>query len=393
MAYFGRAIAGRVEQLATHFKVVVLTGARQTGKTTLLRQLFAERPAVTLDLPQDAALAEESPAEFLRRHPPPLLVDEVQYAPKLFRHLKSVVDASPAKGQFILTGSQRFTLMREVSESLAGRAAVLELFGLSCEELGDALFDALARDQLSGVLARGFYPALWEDPALPPLEFHRSYVATWLERDLRQMLNVGSLRDFERFLRACAARSGQLLNKSELGRDVGLAVSTVTQWLSVLEAAGLIVLLEPWFENATKRLVKTPKLYFADVGLLTFLLGLDARSAATYAGLGALWETFVLGELTRWREAHHPEASLWMYRDRDGLEVDFLVHVGGQLIALDAKLAELPGANEARALNAITPKLPRLVRSALVTPGRASFPHSPRVEVVSGWNLPSWLGR
>ena len=369
----------------------MLTGARQTGKTTLLRELFPDRPAVALDLPQDAALAEESPAEFLRRHPPPLLVDEVQYAPRLFRNLEAVVDRSTAKGQFVLTGSQRFVLMKEVSDSLAGRAAVLELHGLSCAELGDVLFDVLAREQLAGVLARGFYPALWEDPTTSPLDFHHSYVATWLERDLRQLLNVGSLRDFERFLRACAARSGQLVNKSELGRDIGLSVSTVTQWLSVLEAAGLVVLLEPWFENATKRLVKTPKLYFADVGLLTFLLGLDARSVATFAGLGALWETFVIGELMRWREVHHPEASLWMYRDRDGLEVDFLVSVGGQLFALDAKLAELPRAGDARALNLIASRLPRVTRSALVTPSRSGFPHSAGVEVASGWDLPAWL--
>jgi predicted AAA+ superfamily ATPase len=242
------------------------------------------------------------------------------------------------------------------------------------------------------VLARGFYPALWEDLGVPPLDFHRSYTATWLERDLRQALNVGSLRDFERFLRACAARGGQLLNKSELARDVGLSLPTVGEWLSVLEAAGLIVILEPWFANATKRLVKTPKLYFTDVGLQTFLLGLDARSVATWSGLGALWETFVLGELLRWRDAHHPEATLWFYRDRDGVEVDFVVQVGGALLALDAKSAELPGPGEARTLRAALLKLPPVARAALVTPVRgACSPHSERVELVSGWAMRGWL--
>lgn len=369
----------------------MLTGARQTGKTTLLHHLFPERRSVTLDLPQDAALAEDSPTEFLRRHPAPLLVDEVQYAPKLFRHLKVVVDASKARGQFVLTGSQRFVLRKEVSESLAGRAAVLELHPLSCEELGDTFFELVAKGGLVAALSRGFYPALWEDPELPSVEFHRSYLATWLERDLRQMLNVGSLRDFERLIRACAARSAQLLNKSELARDVGVSLSTTTQWLSVLEAAGLIVILEPWFENPTKRLVKTPKLYFTDVGLLAFLLGLDARALETFSGRGALWETAILGELIKWREAHHPEAKLWFYRDRDGVEADFVVDRGGRRFALDAKLGELPRRGDEHGLLTAAAKL-KATRLALVTPTKKpSFPHSARVEVVSGWRLPEWL--
>lgn len=372
----------------------MLTGARQTGKTTLLRALFPGHGQVTLDLPQDAAAAEQTPSDFLGRHPAPLLVDEVQHAPELFRHLKAVVDRSSAKGQFILTGSQRFTLMRAVSESLAGRAAVAQLHPLSAAELGPALRERLAREGLAGVLARGFYPALWDDPALPEVEFHRSYVATWLERDLRQALNVGSLRDFERLLRACAARNGQLLNKAELARDVGVALSTVTQWLSVLEASGLLLLLEPFFDNHTKRLVKTPKLYLLDVGLACFLLGLDARAVAGWTGLGSLWETLVLGELVKWREAYHPEAQLWFYRDRDGLEVDFVVQQGGGLTLLDAKRAELPAAGEERGLLRARQLLgPARVRGlGLVTPVDRTFPRSSEVQVVSGWQLPQLLG-
>lgn len=389
---FKRTIGARISEVGRHFKVVVLTGARQTGKTTLLRELFPAHHQVTLDLPQDAAQAEHAPGEFLARHPPPVFIDEVQYAPGLFRHLKAAVDRSQAKGQFVVTGSQRFTLMKAVSESLAGRAAVLELHGLSCAELGETLDEHRAARHLAGVLARGFFPALWDDLELAPVDFYRSYVATWLERDLRQMLNVGSLRDFDRFLRACAARSAQLLNKTELARDVGLAVATVTQWLSVLEAAGLIVILEPWFANATKRLVKTPKLYFTDVGLLAFLLGLDAAALERWAGLGALWETFVLGELLKWREARHPEATLWFYRDRDGVETDFVVQRGGGLTLLDAKLAELPEAAAARAALATKAKLTaRVDRLGLVTPTTASFPLSAECAVVSGWRLDAWL--
>lgn len=391
--YYRRALANRVQKLVKHFKVLVLTGARQTGKTTLLQELFPKYHHVTLDLPQDAALAEQAPTEFLARHPPPLVVDEVQYAPALFRHLKAVVDASKDKGQVILTGSQRFVLMQKVSESLAGRAAVLQLLPFSVEELGDDVTGLLDEQRLAGVLTRGFYPALWDDPELPATDFHRSYVATWLERDLRQLLNVGSLRDFDRFLRACAARSAQLLNKSELARDVGIAVSTAGEWLSALEASGLIVLLEPWFDNHTKRLVKTPKLYFTDVGLLCFLLGLDARAVEKWAGLGALWETFVFGELLKWQQTRRPEASLWFYRDKDGVEVDFVINASGELTLLDAKLGELPEPRDARGLASAKRALgERVGRMALVTPSRKpAFPLSEGVRVVSGWKLSDWL--
>ena len=390
--YVDRDITGRVQTLARHFKVVVLTGARQTGKTTLLARVFPRHGHVTLDLPQDAASAEHTPDAFLAQHPSPLVVDEVQYAPGLFRHLKAVVDRSTAKGQFILTGSQRFALMKEVTESLAGRAGILHLYPFSSQELGAAFTERLDRDGLWALLARGFYPALWEDPELPAVEFHRSYVATWLERDLRQLLDVGSLRDFERFLRACAARTGQLLNKSELARDVGISVPTATQWLIALQASGLVLLLEPWFENPTKRLVKTPKLYLTDVGLACFLLGLDARALETWSGTGALWETFVLGELLKWREAHAPEASLWFLRTRDGLEVDFVVQRGGKAVLLDAKRAELPQERDAKALFAGRELLGRQAGAlALVTPTRKSFPLDGRVKVVSGFRLPDWL--
>lgn len=389
--YFPRAAAKRLQTLTRHFKVVVLTGARQTGKTTLLRELFPAYAYVTLDLPQDAASAEHTPDEFLARNPPPLVVDEVQYAPALFRHLKALVDRGSAKGRFVLTGSQRFSLMREVTESLAGRAGLLHLYPLSAEELGAAFTERLDRLGLSEVLARGFYPALWDDPELPTIEFHRSYVATWLERDLRQMLDVGSLRDFERFLRACAARTAQLLNRSELARDVGISVPTATHWLSVLQASGLVLLLEP-FENHTKRLVKTPKLYLTDVGLTCFLLGLDARSLETWAGTGALWETFVLGELLKWKEAHAPEAGLWFLRTRDGLEVDFLVQRGTRAVLLDAKRAALPQERDARALLAGRELLGRQAGPlALVTPTRKPYPLDARVSVVSGFELAQWL--
>jgi predicted AAA+ superfamily ATPase len=218
--------------------VVVITGARQTGKTSLVRHLFRDFAIVSLDLPSEAEQAEKQPKAFLARHGRPLIVDEVQHAPGLFRHLKGVVDAERSRnGQFILTGSQKLTLMREVSDSLAGRVAVVELEGLTFSEIRATGADV---DPLS-VAARGTLPELWEKPDLDATEFHRSYVATYLERDLRSMLNVSSLRDFERFLRACAMRSAQVLNKADLARDVGISPSTAGEWLSVLEASNQVL--------------------------------------------------------------------------------------------------------------------------------------------------------
>ena len=215
-----RSIASRIIGLATSFPAVVFTGARQVGKTTLLTSLFPNHRKVSLDLPSEAEKAEREPERFLADNPPPVLIDEVQYAPGLFRHLKVAIDSRRSDpGQFILTGSQKFTLMREVSDSLAGRVGIAELEGLSSEEISGA---GIPLDPIT-LIARGGFPELWTNSNMAVTEFYRSYLSTYLERDVRQLINVSSLRDFERFLRALAARNAQSLNKSELGRDVGIS--------------------------------------------------------------------------------------------------------------------------------------------------------------------------
>src|SRR5258708_2013377 len=254
--------------------VVVLTGARQTGKTSTFLRLFPKHAFVSLDLPAEAEQAEKEPGTFLQRHPPPVLIDEVQYAPGLFRHLKGAVDAHrPRNGQFLLTGSQKFTLMKNVSESLAGRADIAELETLSFAEIRPELPQTV----LHYPTVRGGFPELHANPDIDGSAFYNSYLVTYLERDVRSLANVGSLRDFERFLRACALRSANLLNKADLARDVGIAPSTANQWLSTLEASGQIVLLEPWFSNRTKSIIKSPKLYLADTGLLCALLNIHSQ--------------------------------------------------------------------------------------------------------------------
>jgi predicted AAA+ superfamily ATPase len=342
--WIGRAAEPRLTRAVRTRPVVVVTGARQAGKTALLRRLFPDHAFVSLDLPTEAALAEHEPDRFLARYPVPVIIDEVQYAPSLFRHLKARVDASRSRnGQYLLTGSQKFTLMKGVAESLAGRAEIVELETLSLAEIRSAA----PKVPITAAILRGGFPELHANPDIDGPAFYNSYLATYLERDVRSLANVGSLRDFERFLRACALRSANLLNKAELARDVGIAPSTANQWLSVLEASGQVHLLEPWFSNRTKAMVKSPKLFIADTGVLCALLNIRSEAGlAESPSAGGIWETFVYAQL-RHREFRRGQArGLFFWRDRTG-EVDFVVDTGGRIEILEAKWTELATAGDA----------------------------------------------
>lgn len=353
--WISRGIESRIAALAATRPAVVITGARQTGKTALARRLFPKHAYVSLDLPSAAAQAEHDPTSFLAAHPAPVVIDEVQYAPGLFRHLKRALDARRgSRGRFILTGSQPYTLMQGVADSLAGRAAIVEVEGLSYAEA----MTARPRMSLPRLLLRGGFPELHADPSIDTTEFMRSYVATYLERDLRSQLRVGSLRDFERFVRSAALRSAQLLNKAELARDVAISGSTSGEWLALLERGGIVTLLEPWFSNRGKSLVKTPKLYFRDTGLAAFLMGIRSEEELVASPLaGAIWETFVCGELRRALAAEPSARQLHFWRDRMK-EADFLLHAGGRFTIADAKWSETPAAADAGRLLRIRDELP-----------------------------------
>src|SRR5579859_1029296 len=312
--WISRDVESRLKRSAKTRPVIVLTGARQTGKTSTFRRLFPDYSFVSLDLPTEAEQAEKEPERFLQRHPPPVIIDEVQYAPGLFRHLKVEVDAHRSRnGQFLLTGSQKFALMKNMSESLAGRADIVELETLSFAEIREVL----PTTELETAIVRGGFTELYANPDIDSVAFYNSYLATYLERDVRALANVGSLRDFERFLRACALRSANLLNKADLARDVGIAPSTANHWLSTLEASGQVILLEPWFSNRTKSIVKSPKLYFADTGLLCALLNIRSEETLRQSpAIGAIWETFVFAQLRdRERRAGHA-GNIFFWRDR-----------------------------------------------------------------------------
>ena len=332
-----RDLESRLQQLSRTFPAILVTGARQTGKTSLLQHAFPEAGFISLDLPSAAQALQEQPESIIADSANPVILDEVQYAPAVFRYLKLKIDQDRSRtGRFLMTGSQRFTLMEHFAETLAGRIAIIELDTLSSREL-------ISANASEGVelLWRGGYPELYRNPQLQPRDFYSSYVATYLQRDVQSAVRAGSLRDFERFLRACATRSGKLVNYAGMATELGIAGVTVKSWMSILEAANVIAILEPWFGNIGKRMVKTPKLYFRDTGLLCFLLGFDSASAmAASSSIGPVWETFVVGQVLRQLESAGSAGKLFFYRDAYGREVDLVLERNGKLQLIEAKWTE-----------------------------------------------------
>jgi predicted AAA+ superfamily ATPase len=331
---YPRQALNTLERLARGFPVLALTGPRQSGKTTLARAAFSNKPYISLENPDERDFAEQDPRRFLARFPEGAILDEVQRCPVLLSWLQGVVDERQQMGQFVLTGSAQFDLLAGVSQSLAGRVGRVELLPLSLAEmqLGDCLPQRLDR-----LLLNGSYPAIYQRD-LAASDWFPNYVATYLERDVRQIIAVRDLSQFQRFVRMCAARSGQLLNLAALGADCGISAVTAREWLAVLEASYLVTRLPPYFQNFGKRLVKTPKLYFLDVGLMAWLLGIrDEASMATHAARGALFETWVVSELIKQRFNAGQPADLYFWRDSAGHEIDVVFESAAGLQALEIK--------------------------------------------------------
>ena len=392
---YRRDIESKIKELGRYFPVILLTGARQTGKTTLMKLLFPDMCYVSLDLPSLAEKAEQSPEAFLQEFPPPLIIDEVQYAPGLFRHIKERVDLQRSEmGQFFLTGSQKFSLMKGVGDSLAGRLALLELETLSLSEIRAATDAELSLDDLVEIITRGQFPELWRQRDLPLQDYYAGYVATYLERDVRQILNVAKLRDFERFIRILAARSGQLLNKSEIARDVGVSVKAIGDWVSVLEASNIIALLEPYFQNISKRIIKSPKVYFADTGLLCYLLGVSSDSFRESPFLGHIWENFIFSELRKKNQLAENPYNIFYYRDQRAREIDFFLERGGAVTLIEGKWTEMPERRAGKQIQQIAAeindsRLPLVNRrNFVVSTCKHSYPLQETIEVV---NLESCL--
>ncbi len=332
-----RNYSARIKDAVKTRPVVLLTGIRQAGKSTLLRKLLSDAEYITLDKILLAEEAEENPTLFLNRFSKQVIIDEIQYAPSLFRDLKIKVDENRnVKGRWILTGSQQFILMRHASESLAGRIRILNLGTLNASELNRTKLLSNKRD----LLWKGGFPELWAEN-LNTKDFFDDYIQTYLERDLRQILNVTNLRDFRRFLSILAIRTGQLMNYSEISKEVGVAVNTIKAWISALETSGVIVLLPPYYNNLGKRLIKAPKLYFCDNGLIASLLNIDSLEALDVSmHLGSLWENFVFSEYLK--EGFIAGKDIFFFRDSNGNEIDFIIEKEGGISLIEAKHVERP---------------------------------------------------
>jgi predicted AAA+ superfamily ATPase len=344
MVWIERDIEDTLRAVASERPVLLLTGARQTGKTSLLRRVFQEHGYVSLDLPR---VGEEADESFLAANPPPIIIDEVPYAPGLFRYLKAAVDAGKKSGGgFLLTGSQKFPLMQGVSESLAGRVGVVECHGLSLSEIERWRGAKAEGNRLLEWIFLGGYPEV-HAANLAPERFFADYMATYLERDVRQVINVRSLRDFDRFLRLAALRSGQILSLNSMASDAGVSPNTVKSWLSVLEASNIIYLLHPYYRNLGKRLVEASKLYFLDTGLCCFLAGLRRPAELASSGmLAAIFETHVLSQMIKWWANRGLTPNIYFFRDHHGHEVDFVVPVGEKVHLFECKWAESASARQ-----------------------------------------------
>lgn len=330
-----RDLMDALRRSARTFPVAVVTGPRQSGKTTLLRDMYGDTHAyLSLEDPDIRALARADPRGFLRLNPPPVILDEIQYAPELPSYIKTLVDADRCPGHWLLTGSQNFLLMEQVGQSLAGRAAILTLLPYSWHERRPSRPEA-------EVIVRGLFPEISENDAVDRQIWCASYIQTYLERDIRQILQVQDLGDFERFLRLAAARTGQLLNVADLARDAAISQTTARRWLSALEASYTIFLLPPYHASFGKRLVKSPKLYFVDTGLASYLLGIhDAQVLRRSPFWGAFFETLIVGEWLKGFRARGELPSLYFWRSSDQIEVDVVVEYQGELHGFEIKAGE-----------------------------------------------------
>ena len=329
-----RHAGSRIVRLTQGFPVVTVTGPRQSGKTTLVRSLWPDRPYVSLESPANREFARQSPLDFLRQFPDGALIDEAQHAPELFSQMQDVVDADGRMGLFVLTGSQNLSLLSGVSQSLAGRTAVVELPPLSLSELREV---GRVQADYTQHLAQGFFPAL-HARNVDAHEWLQSYLVTYAERDARQLAAIQDLSAFQRFLRLTAARTGQLLNMQSLASDVGVSDKTVKHWLSILEACYLVHFVRPHSANFGKRLVKMPKLYMTDVGLAASLIGIrDPSQVQAHPLRGALFETLVVNELLKNRMNAGLHEPLYFWRDNIGTEVDVILERAGAIAAIEIK--------------------------------------------------------
>lgn len=332
----------------SQFRALCITGPRQSGKTTLSKMLFKDKPYVNFETPATQSAFLEDPSGFLKKYNKGAIFDEVQRVPPIFRYLQEILDRNTQRSQFILTGSNNFLLQEQVSQSLAGRAGYLSLLPLSFEEISTA---GLPYDSSDELMLKGGYPEIWQEQ-LEPSIWLESYVQTYVQRDIRLLKNINDLAAFNRFVFSCANYAGQLLNRESLAKTTGVDTKTIQSWLGLLESSYLIYQLQPWFNNANKRLIKSPKLYFHDTGLLCYLLGLQNKTQLKkHPQYGAIFQNWIISEIQKNRLNRGDKQPIYFYRDSAGNEVDLLVTKNDELFAVEIKSAKKYDSTMLKGLN------------------------------------------
>ena len=396
--YINRTLEKHIKQLSNQFKVILVTGARQVGKSTLLKHCDPERNYVTLDDYRAREMALNDPELFLQRYKAPLIIDEIQYAPSILSYIKIAVDNSDKKGQYWLTGSQQFHMMKNVTESLAGRVAMVDLKGLSLKEL-DGLEQAPfipTADNIENMrksskyhdltdiyekIWRGSYPEVNTNTDTDWETFYKSYLRTYIERDIKDLNAVKNEMDFIKFLKVLAARTGQMLDYTDISKEVGVSSPTIKSWVSILVSSNIVYLLQPYFSNINKRIVKTPKIYFMDTGLCSYLTNWDnSRVLESGAMSGSIFETYVVSEIIKSYAHNIKEPNIYYYRDKDKREIDVIIERNGKLYPIEIKKSSNPDKSAIKNFSVISED--NLGNGAVVCLAKEDYPITKNINAI-----------
>lgn len=402
--YIKRELEKTVIEMSRNFPVLLVTGPRQVGKTTMLRNLADEtRSYVTLDDPMVRAIAISDPTLFMQRYTPPIIIDEIQYAPNILPYIKMYVDEHKNKGDYWLTGSQMFHMMKNVSESLAGRVGIINMLGLSNNEIcgnlsrpyitdGNILIEKYKKSKkqdLTDVFERifkGSMPALY-DINQNEESYYASYINTYLQRDIKDLTQVGDEMSFLKFLTACAARTGQMVNYTDIAKDLGISSPTAKQWLSILVSSGIVTLLEPYYNNALKRVVKSPNMYFLDTGLCAYLTRwTNPQSLEVGAMSGAFFETYVVSEIIKSYYNAGKRPPIYYYRDSDQKEIDLIIEQDGTLFPIEIKKSGTPDKNAIKHFSVLEKTKKTIGTGNVICLSKDILPIDEK-----NWYVPVWL--
>ncbi|MFH1429560.1 MAG: ATP-binding protein [Candidatus Margulisiibacteriota bacterium] len=360
--FIQRDIAPKLIELSKLYPVVTITGPRQSGKTTLVKKTFPDIPYYSLEDPDIRELAINDPRGFLQKSSKKIILDEIQKVPELLSYIQGIVDIDNISGQFILTGSQQFELAAGINQSLAGRTALLKLLPLTVNEIESAR----KKYSIDEYLVNGFYPRIY-DKKIDPTQTYKDYFETYVQRDLKQLINIKDLMSFRKFVKLCAGRTGQIFIASTLANEVGVSVPTINSWISILEASYIIFLLEPYYENIGKRLIKSPKIYFYDVGLASYLLGIENTVQVSRDPLrGALVENLVILELIKNRFNQSKDHNLFFYRDKHKNEIDVIIKSGHEIIPVEIKSSSTFHVDFLKGIDYISKIIPDRIKSSYV---------------------------